>query len=170
MSELSLEIRDKFNRIRLFALDSDGVLTDGGVYIADDGQEFRRFDIKDGLGLKRVMQAGLQVAIISSASFEAVRVRAIGLGIENVFLGVGDKLNCLQQLCDQLGINLDEVAYMGDDLPDLPVLRAVGFPITPSDAVEEAKAGSKYISSKPGGAGAIREICEWIVASRIEDL
>jgi 3-deoxy-D-manno-octulosonate 8-phosphate phosphatase (KDO 8-P phosphatase) len=152
----------------LLALDSDGVLTDGGVYVAEDGHEFRRFDIKDGLGLKRVMQAGLQVAIISSASCEAVRLRASGLGIESVYLGVEDKLLCLQQICRQLEIGLDEVAYMGDDLPDLPVLSAVGYPTAPANAIDEVKTVSKFISSKPGGAGAVREICDRLVFSRIK--
>jgi 3-deoxy-D-manno-octulosonate 8-phosphate phosphatase (KDO 8-P phosphatase) len=149
--------------IRLLALDSDGVLTDGGVYLADDGHEFRRFDIKDGLGLKRVMQAGLQVAIISSASCEVVRIRAEALGIKHVYLGVQDKLACLKQVCSQLGINLDQVAYMGDDLPDLPVIQAVGFPIAPADAMDKVKSLATMVTLKAGGRGAVREVCDGLV-------
>jgi 3-deoxy-D-manno-octulosonate 8-phosphate phosphatase (KDO 8-P phosphatase) len=165
MPELSTDLREKFRHIRLLALDSDGVLTDGGVYIIDDGREFRRFDIKDGLGLKRVMQAGLQVAIISSASCEAVRVRAKGLGIEHVYLGVQDKLARLQQVCDQMGIALDEVAYIGDDLLDLPLLRAVGLACAPADAMEEVKNAVALVTSKAGGHGAAREICDGLTES-----
>jgi 3-deoxy-D-manno-octulosonate 8-phosphate phosphatase (KDO 8-P phosphatase) len=159
ISPLSAEIIEKVKRIRLLALDSDGVLTDGGVYIADDGYEFRRFDIKDGLGLKRVMQAGVKVAIISSASCEAVRVRADGLGIEHVYLGVQDKLTCLQQVCGHLGISMDQVAYMGDDLPDLEVFQVVGLSIAPADAVEEACQAVSYVTTASSGRGAVRELC-----------
>lgn len=166
MSELPLEICEKFKRVRLLALDSDGVLTDGGVYIADDGFEFRRFDIKDGLGLKRVMQAGLQVAIISSASCAAVRVRAANLGIENVFLGVQDKLTCLQQLCARLELTLEQVGYIGDDLPDLAVAQAVGVSIAPANATLEYCQAVDYITRAVGGYGAVREVCEKILLCR----
>lgn len=151
--------------IRLLAMDSDGVLTDGGVYIAADGQEFRRFDIKDGLGLKRVMQAGLHVAIISSASCQAVQVRANVLGIEHVFLGVKDKLTCLRQLCVRLDFAVEQVAYMGDDLPDIPILQAVGYSIAPADAVMVVRQMVCYVTSKQGGHGAVREVCDLILDS-----
>jgi 3-deoxy-D-manno-octulosonate 8-phosphate phosphatase (KDO 8-P phosphatase) len=148
------------NHIRLLALDSDGVLTDGGVYIFEDGHEFRRFDIKDGLGLKRIMRVGLEVAIISSGSYMAVRVRAIELGIKHVLLGQPDKLECLKVLCRTLDIRLDQVAYIGDDLPDLPVLQSVGLPIGTVDAVSEIRQAVVYLTSARGGHGAVREVCE----------
>ncbi len=167
MPEPSPEVREKFKRVRLLALDSDGVLTDGGVYITDDGREFRRFDIKDGLGLKRVMRAGLDVAIISSASCEAVRVRAARLGIENVFLGVEDKLICLQQLCVRLDLTLEQVAYMGDDLPDLMVSQAVGLFIAPANAITENCMAAGYTTRAIGGYGAVREVCERILLHQL---
>jgi len=150
-------------RIRLLALDSDGVLTDGGVYVFENGCEFRRFDIQDGLGLKRIMQAGLQVAIISSATCPAVQTRFTGLGIENVFIGVEDKLACLKELCLRLNIPLDQVAYMGDDLPDLPSLQAVGLPLAPQNAVVEVRHAAMYITNRSGGYGTVREICDRIL-------
>ncbi|NJL92900.1 MAG: HAD family hydrolase, partial [Anaerolineae bacterium] len=124
-------------RVKLLALDSDGVLTDGGVYMAADGQENRRFDIKDGLGLKRVMAAGIRVAIVSGGSAPGpVTLRAHALGIEEVHTSIPEKLAVVKALCEKFQINLEEVAYMGDDLPDLPVLAAVGLPCAPADAIE----------------------------------
>lgn len=152
--------------IRLLVLDSDGVLTDGGVYMFEDGNEFRRFDIQDGLGLKRIMQAGLQVAIISSATCAAVQMRAAGLGVENIFIGVEDKLACLKELCLRLNIPLDQVAYMGDDLSDLPSLQVVGLPLAPQNAVVEIRRVVMYITNRSGGHGAVREICDRLLGAR----
>lgn len=154
------EIQRCLERIRLLALDVDGVLTDGGVYVLEDGTEFRRFDIKDGLGLKRVMEAGIEVAIISASNARPVLHRAERLGIRHVYLGVQDKLRTLERLCQDLGIKLEQVAYMGDDLPDLPVLRAVGLPCAPANAVAEIRELPLLLTSSGGGDGAVREICE----------
>ncbi|MCA9885955.1 MAG: HAD-IIIA family hydrolase, partial [Anaerolineae bacterium] len=127
----------RIENIRLLALDVDGVLTDGGVYVFEDGTEFRRFNIKDGHGLKRLIEAGIKVAIISSASTKSVVHRAKKLGIEEVHLGVKDKLEILTDLCTRFKIKFDQVAYMGDDLLDLPVMKKVGLPCAPSDACDE---------------------------------
>lgn len=150
-------------KIRLLAMDSDGVLTDGGVYVMEDGTEFRRFNIKDGLGLKRVMEAGIHVAIISGASNTSVVHRAHKLGIKDVYVGVEDKLELLMEICQRLGISLEEVAYIGDDLPDLPVLQRVGLPCAPADAVSQISKLADYITEPTGGFGAVREICELLV-------
>lgn len=159
------DLHKRASQIRLLALDSDGVLTDGGVYIDDEGREFRRFDIKDGLGLKRVMQAGIHVALISGSDAEPVLHRARKLGITEVHIGVSDKLACLEEICVRLGIQLHEVAYMGDDLPDLPVLRAVRLPCVPADAVVEMNEVAIIVTEKAGGVGAVREICELLISS-----
>lgn len=151
-------------RARLLALDSDGVLTDGGVYLFEDGRQFRRFNIKDGLGLKRVMRAGLHVAIISASQVEAVRHRAVQLGIDELHLGVADKLAVLRQLCATHDLTLAEVAFMGDDLTDLPVLQQVGLPCAPADAVEAVRAAAALVTSSQGGHGAVREVCDLLVA------
>ena len=163
LRKLNEEIRKRAARVRLLALDSDGVLTDGGVYITDDGQEFRRFDIKDGQGLKRVRAAGIHVVIISGAAQTPVVHRARMLGITDVFVGVEDKLTLLTQICERLQMTLDQVAYIGDDLPDLPILERVGFPCVPSDAHEKTKGAVAYVSSFPGGYGAVRDICDLLL-------
>ncbi|MBN2355998.1 HAD-IIIA family hydrolase [candidate division KSB1 bacterium] len=152
----------KLPLVKLFVLDSDGVLTDGAVYISDKGDEFRRFHILDGLGLKRIMQKGIQVAVISSAKCEAVRHRMRVLGIEQVYLGVDDKLKCLKMICGALGITFAETAYMGDDLADVPVLKTVGFACAPANAVDDVKQIAHYICKQKGGQGAVREVCDRI--------
>jgi len=162
------EIQRRAQRIRLLALDVDGVLTDGGVYVLEDGTEFRRFDIKDGLGLKRVMEAGIEVAIISVSDSQAVVHRAKRLGIVHVYTGCYDKLEQLMRLCQTLGISLSEVAYMGDDLTDLPVLERVGLALAPADAVREVRQVAHIITTSRGGYGAVREVCEMVVLSRLE--
>lgn len=161
-SEITEEIRKSASLVRLLALDSDGVLTDGGVYLMDDGREFRRFDIKDGLGLKRIKEIGIQVAIVSGAACDSVVHRAHQLGIVEVFVAVPDKLATLKEICQRLDISLSQVAYIGDDLPDLPVLKCVGFPCAPCDACKEVKTVAKFVSSMRGGYGAVREVCDLI--------
>jgi 3-deoxy-D-manno-octulosonate 8-phosphate phosphatase (KDO 8-P phosphatase) len=166
--ELSDDLRERIQRIRLLALDSDGVLTDGGVYVDEDGNEFRRFNIKDGLGLKLVMEAGIHVSIISGSESRAVVHRAKDLGIIEVHTGVVDKLKCLLAICERLKISLEEVAYMGDDLPDLPVLERVGLACTPTDAVEELLAAAHFVSKRRGGDGSVRELSASFLAARLE--
>ena len=161
---MSDDIHKRASQIRLLALDSDGVLTDGGVYIDDEGREFRRFDIKDGLGLKRVMQAGIHIAIISGSDAKPVVHRARNLGIIEVHIGVSDKLACLEEICARLGIQLHEVAYMGDDLPDLPVLHAVGLPCAPADAVDAVVNEVSLLCAAGGGKSAVREVCNLLLA------
>jgi len=159
------DIRERIRNIRLLALDVDGVLTDGGVYVLEDGTEFRRFDIKDGLGLKRVMAAGIEVAIISASDARPVLYRAERLGIRHVYLGVKDKLRTLEQLCQDLGIGLHQVAYMGDDVPDLPVLQAVGLPCAPTDSAGICRSAAIIVTTLYGGHGAVREACDLLLHS-----
>lgn len=152
--------------IRLLATDVDGVLTDGGVYVSDDGSEFRRFNIKDGLGLQRVMAAGIHVAWISTSSISAISYRAQRLGVSDVHLGVENKLKRLCNICERLDIGLEQVAYIGDDLVDIPILEVVGLPCAPADAVDEVLGIAVYISTHKGGRGAVREICNYLLAKR----
>lgn len=156
-------IQQKAQNIRLLALDVDGVLTDGGVYVFEDGTEFRRFNIKDGLGLRRVLETGIQVAIISASVNQAIVNRAEKLGISEVFLGSRNKVETLQHLCQRLNLSLEQVAYIGDDLTDLPVLKQVGLPCAPNDAVDEVKNSALLITTRDGGQGAVREVCDWLV-------
>jgi 3-deoxy-D-manno-octulosonate 8-phosphate phosphatase (KDO 8-P phosphatase) len=148
-------------------MDVDGVLTDGGVYVLDDGREFRRFSIKDGLGLKQVMSAGIRVIWISASKCQSIHHRAHGLGIMDVHLGVKDKQALLEKMCHEMEIPLDRVAYIGDDMTDLDVLKHVGLPCSPADAVEVVKRQAVYVTQVPGGNGAVREICDLLVNSSL---
>ena len=156
-------LQSKIKQIKLLAFDSDGVLSDGGVYIFSNGEEFRRFDIKDGMGLAQCLKAGYEVAVISGSPSLHVKFRAARLGIQHVFLGVADKLECLQVLCGSLDITLDQVVFMGDDLADLSIMRAVGFACAPADAATEIKQAAHYVCQHPGGHGAVREVCDMIL-------
>ena len=166
MKNLGKELQDQLKQVRLFGLDVDGVLTDGGVYILENGQEFRRFNIKDGLGLKRVMAIGINVVWISSGTNPSIYHRAKQLGVRDVHLGVADKFVLLSELCNQKGTDLIQVAFMGDDLTDLDVMRHVGMACAPADAVENIRQVAAYVSDAPGGYGAVREVCDLLVASQ----
>jgi YrbI family 3-deoxy-D-manno-octulosonate 8-phosphate phosphatase len=153
-------------KLRALVLDVDGVLTDGGMYYGPSGEGLKRFNVKDGLGLRLVGEAGLEVALISGENSEILKRRAEKLKIDNVFVGVEDKLKTLKDFLSPKGIGLDEVAYVGDDLNDLPALKAVGLPIAVSDAVPEVRRAVKWVTSRRGGDGAVREVCDRILASR----
>ena len=153
----------KFSQVKLLALDVDGVLTDGGLYYTETGEELKKFNVKDGLGLKLLMQQGIEVAIVSSGSSKATLYRAARLGIQYVFIGVEDKLTQLKVLCEQLGIELSQVAYMGDDLVDLSVMQAVGCPIAVADAMPKNQDVAIYITQRQGGEGAVREVCDLLI-------
>jgi 3-deoxy-D-manno-octulosonate 8-phosphate phosphatase (KDO 8-P phosphatase) len=158
------EIERRLRQVRLLALDVDGVLTDGGIYMFEDGTEFRRFEIKDGLGLMRVKKAGIEVVIISTTAVRAILHRAEQLGITEVYLEAWDKLPVLLGICERLGIPLEQVAYMGDDLMDLPLLEQVGLPCAPADAMDSVKSRARLVTRSAGGHGAVRELCELLLA------
>ena len=162
-------LRARLAGIRLLSLDTDGVLTDGGLYYADSGEEMRKFNVKDGLGMQRVQAMGIPVAIITASRSRSIAHRAERLGIEHVFVASEDKLDTLSTLCRELHIDLAHVAHMGDDLNDLPVFEAVGCPITVADATGEALAAAVYVTEKKGGEGAVREICDMLVEARSEE-
>lgn len=152
--------------IKLVALDVDGVLTDGSIHLDADGRELKRFHVADGLGIKHLRDQGLEVAIISGRASPAVAARARELGIAHVHQGVPDKLAVLGQLLEQLGLTPGQVAYMGDDLPDLTVLRQVGFAVAPADARPEALAAARWVTRAPGGQGAVRELAEHLLRAQ----
>lgn len=160
---------EKLRDIRLLATDVDGVLTDGGLYYTEDGQELKRFNVKDGQGIKQVLATGIPIAIISASASKATHHRAQKLGVDLVYTGVNDKLTCLVEVSKNLGLSLKDVAYVGDDINDLPVLENVGIPLTVSDGIEAAKALSYYTTKCKGGQGAIREICDLLLEVRKND-
>ena len=149
--------------VKLLALDVDGILTDGGLYYSESGEVSKKFNVKDGKGIQLLRRSGIEVAIISANDSPATNHRARKLGIANCFIGVEDKLTVLVNLCQKLNLSLAQVAYMGDDLNDLPVLDAVGFPLTVADAIPENKAIAKYVTQLSGGQGAVREVCNLLL-------
>lgn len=160
-------------RIRLVVFDVDGVMTDGGVYIGatSDGNpmELKRFDVQDGLGVRILQKADLQVALLSGRVSEATRVRAAELGVHDVFQDAGArKIPILQELLDSRGLEWDEVAMLGDDLADLPVLRRVGLPATVANAAPEVLQVAAWQSRRRGGHGAVREFVEALLRARGE--
>ena len=157
------DLRSRLSQVKLLALDVDGVLTDGGLYYSDSGEQFKKFNVKDGQGIKLVIRAGIEVAIITASTSMAVNHRAQNLGISHVFIGVENKLSVLENLCHQLNINLEQVAYIGDDINDIPVLKAVGCPITVADAMADNKSSAMYVTELAGGQGAVREICNYLL-------
>lgn len=164
MTELTPELREKFKKVKLLALDVDGVLTDGGVYVFEDGRELRRFDIKDGAGIKRLLKK-ITVAIISSSNNQAVKYRLSQLGVQYIFLGVENKFSILEKLCIKLEISLDHVCYIGDDDADKGILKVVGLPVSPFDGVNGIKNLAIYITKAKGGHGCVREVCDKIYRS-----
>jgi 3-deoxy-D-manno-octulosonate 8-phosphate phosphatase (KDO 8-P phosphatase) len=159
------ELRSRLSQIKLLALDVDGVLTDGGLYYTDQGEELKKFNVKDGLGIKLLITSGIEVAIISASTSTSVVHRAKKLGINHIFLGVEDKLVTLNKLCQKLGITLEQVAYMGDDLNDIVVLQAVGCPLTVADAMPANQLLAVYVTKLAGGQGAVREICDYFLVN-----
>lgn len=151
--------------IKLLILDVDGVLTDGTIWLSAQGEELKRFHIHDGLGLKRIQNAGIIVAIISGRSSKSVSARMAELNIHHVYQGCADKVSVFEKLINELGIKPQEVAYMGDDLPDLPVMRLVGLSIAVANACPEVKNIAHWQTQKEGGMGAVREICDRLLQS-----
>lgn len=158
------ELRSHLSQVKLLALDVDGVLTDGGLYYTESGEVLRKFNIKDGQGIKLLKQAGIEVAIITAKSASSTLQRAKDLGINHAYLGIEDKLSTLKILCEKLGILLSQVAYVGDDINDLEVLQSVGCPLTVADAMSANQDIAIYVTKLAGGQGAVREICELLIA------
>ena len=163
------ELSHRLKTIKLVSLDVDGILTDGGLYFTDDGTTLRKFNVKDGLGIKRLMAAGVTVAIISSGPQDAIRRRMESLGIQHVYTGVPNKRETLEQLCGELGIDIEDVIHMGDDLNDLPIMEIVGCPISVPDAMPEVRDHAVYVTTLKGGAGAVREICDMTLSVQHPD-
>ncbi|HLY74231.1 MAG TPA: HAD-IIIA family hydrolase [Planctomycetota bacterium] len=153
-------------KIRALVLDVDGVLTDGGMYYGPAGEGLKRFNVKDGLGLRMIGEAGIEVALISGENSEILKRRAEKLKIENVFVGVEDKLQTMKDFLGPRHLGLDEVAYVGDDLNDLSALKAVALPIAVFDAVPQVRRAARWITTRRGGDGAVREICDLLLAAR----
>jgi len=153
-------------KIRALVLDVDGVLTDGGMYYGPSGEGLKRFNVKDGMGLALVLQAGIAVALISGENSEILRRRAEKLKIADIFVGVEDKLKTLEEFLASKKITAAETAYVGDDLNDLPPMGKVGLPVAVADAVPEVRKAAKWVTSRRGGDAAVREVCDAILSVR----
>jgi 3-deoxy-D-manno-octulosonate 8-phosphate phosphatase (KDO 8-P phosphatase) len=153
-------------QIRLLVLDVDGVLTDGKLCYGPSGEETKTFDVKDGLAIVAARGAGLAIAVISGRASAAVTRRMAELGVSEVHQGVANKRAVLEAMQSRLGLSAAEIAVMGDDLPDLDLLTAVGLGLAPADAVAEVRRAADWVARRPGGAGAVREAVEMLLRAR----
>jgi YrbI family 3-deoxy-D-manno-octulosonate 8-phosphate phosphatase len=153
-------------RIRLFATDVDGVLTDAGMYYGESGDEWKRFNTRDGMGIKLLQKAGIITAIVTQERTKLVARRAEKLAIPELHQGVMNKLTLIREMADRHGLSLQQVAYIGDDVNDLEALKAVGFSASPADGMPDIVAAVDYICRKKGGEGAVREIIEMILETQ----
>jgi len=157
---------DKLRSIKLLLLDVDGVLTDGGIIYDDQGKEIKVFDAKDGLGIRLLMDAGIGVGIVTGRSSQALKYRCENLNIPYIFDGVRDKSTILDSILNRTGVRPEQIAFIGDDLPDLPLMRKIGLPIAVADAHDKVVSISDIVTSSKGGKGAVREVCEAILKSQ----
>ena len=156
---------ERLAELRLVAFDVDGVFTDGRFYLSDDGVETKAFHTQDGYGVRRLIEAGIEVAVISGRRSGAVEKRMDELGVAHVVLGCKDKVAAMDELAASLGIEVRDCAYVGDDIPDLALLERVGFAVAVANAVQSVQERCDYITRRPGGAGAVREVCDLVVAA-----
>jgi len=163
MQRVNAEVRTRIEKIRLLGLDVDGVMTDGRLYYHDDGTESKAFDVRDGHGIKMLQKVGVEVFLISGRNSPMVDKRAMDLGISEVTQGVRDKVPVLERIASQKGLTLDQIAFVGDDLVDLPVMQRVGLAVTVADASEHLFEKAHYVTLAPGGRGAVREVVELIL-------
>ena len=161
-----MELRERAKGLRLAVFDVDGVLTDGTLYIGANGEAMKAFNILDGHGVKMLQQAGIATAIISGRNSEAVTWRARELAIAHVVQGCTDKVAAFEALAAKLGIESAACAFVGDDLPDLDVMRLCGFAVAVANAVEPVKRCAHYVTRAHGGRGAVREFCDLVLEAR----
>jgi 3-deoxy-D-manno-octulosonate 8-phosphate phosphatase (KDO 8-P phosphatase) len=162
-------VRDRARRVRLLCVDVDGVLTDAGMYYGPDGEVLKKFNTRDGMGLARVRAAGVAVAMISGEDSAIVHARAAKLQIDDVYCGVADKLAAVDELCGRHGLQRSQVAFVGDDLNDVSALERVGLACAVADAADPVQALAHYVTRRRGGDGAVREVCELLIAAQQGD-
>ena len=157
---------EKLKHIQILLLDVDGVLTDGSIIYNEDGGETKIFNARDGFGLRLVMSAGIEVGIVTGRSSKALGHRCNNLGIGYLFDGVADKAQMLEKIVAQTGIDPEHAAFMGDDLPDLPLMKHTGLSIAVADAHEMVRQKADWTTQAPGGRGAVREVCEALLTAK----
>ena len=160
------EIIARAKKIKVVVFDVDGVMTNGGLMIGDDGQEYKIFHAHDGLGMKLLRKTPVQMAIITGRSSQVVKIRAETNGIKHYYQGVEDKLNAFDDLIEKLGISAEEAVFMGDDIVDIPPMRRCGLAITVPAASDIVKEYAHYVTTREAGNGAVREVCELIMRAQ----
>ena len=156
-------------KLRLVAFDMDGVFTDGRFYLSDDGVESKSFCTQDGFGIRQLLKGGIEVAVISGRKSAAVERRMSEVGVRHVILGCSDKTAAFDTLTAELGIGVEEAAFVGDDIPDLPLLSKVGYSFAVANAVSAVREYCDYTTKASGGNGAVREVCELVLAAHGEE-
>lgn len=167
MSKVTAKRQARLAAIRLVAFDVDGVFTDGRFYLSDTGIESKAFCTLDGYGIRAILKAGIEVAVISGRKSRAVEIRMQELGVSHVALGCRDKLQEFDRICDSLGLDCSECAYVGDDIPDLPLLRKAGFSVAVANSVVQVQEACDYTTVARGGFGAVREVCDMILGAAV---
>ena len=159
---------DKYKKIKILLTDIDGVLTDGGMYYSENGDELKKFNAKDGMAFQLLRESGINTGIITGENVELVKRRAEKLHVDELYMGVKDKMQVLDQICNKYSINYENIAYVGDDINDLEVIKNVGFGCSVDNAMECIKRISDYVTKSKGGEGAIREITELILSNDLQ--
>lgn len=170
VARAALSAKQRAARVRLMVFDVDGVLTDGRLYFGPQGEALKVFDVRDGHGIKMLLQNGVDVAWLTARSSEIVAARARELGVGKVLQGQSDKATALANLINDAGIANDDVGYIGDDLPDLPAMRDAGFAATVPSGCEAVKAIAHWITPEPGGRGAVRALAEFVLRAKGIDI
>lgn len=163
---MNLDAYERAKRIKLVVLDVDGVMTDGSLYLCDDGQEYKAFNSQDGLGMKLLKASGVELAIITGRTSKVVVKRAENTGVAHFFQGVEDKLEAFLHLAQELGLEHSQCAFVGDDVVDLPPMRRAGLAVTVPAAPALVKAHAHYVTEREGGRGAVRELTELIMQAQ----
>ena len=158
--------RDRLKNIKLLLLDVDGVLTDGGIIYTDSGEQVKIFNSRDGLGIRLLQDAGIQVGIVTGRASQVLRHRCENLGIDLLFEGIADKASVLQEIREETRIEPSEMAFIGDDLVDLPLFVRVGVSIAVSDGHAVVRQKADWVTEAGGGSGAVREVCDEILKSK----
>ncbi|HET7152945.1 MAG TPA: HAD hydrolase family protein [Candidatus Kapabacteria bacterium] len=167
MAALSRSLRQKLSRIELFLMDVDGTMTDGSMWSHDDGTESKRFDVKDGMGIVQLRLAGIPTGIVTARTSKAVAFRAKDLKMPIVIQGIHNKAGALEILRKKkVNVSPEQIAYIGDEINDIPLMKLVGFSAAPRDAMPEVKKVADYVCTANGGHGAVREICDLILQSK----
>ncbi|MCH2083002.1 MAG: HAD-IIIA family hydrolase [Saprospiraceae bacterium] len=154
---------EAFKEIKTFIFDVDGVLTDSSVLVLEDGKLLRKMSIRDGYAIKKAVKKGYKVCVITGGKSEGVKIRLQGLGVTDIYLGASEKEECYEEYINIYGLNPDQIIYMGDDVPDLPVMRRVGLPVCPHNAAPEILSVAKYVSPLKGGEGCARDVIEKVL-------